>query len=50
MLIRQTGKKFGISEADKQFILSVYDPDKLDSALDEVIFASTFDDIRSKLK
>jgi transposase len=50
VLIRQAGKKFGISDADKQLILSVYDPDKLDSALDEIIFASTFDDIISKLK
>ena len=50
VLIRQADKKFGISEADKHFIQSVCDPDKLDCALDEIISASTFDDIILKLK
>ncbi len=50
VLIRQTAKKFGISDADKQFIQSVTDFTKLDNALDVIIFAETLEEILSALK
>ena len=50
VLIRLADRKFSISEENKQFILSVLDPDKLDSALDEIITADTIDGIIAKLK
>ena len=50
VLIRQADRKFSISEENKQFILSVLDPDKLDTALDEIITADTLDEVIAKLK
>jgi len=50
VLIRQADKKFGISEENKQFILSILDPNKLDTALDEIITADTLDEVIAKLK
>jgi predicted transposase/invertase (TIGR01784 family) len=50
VLIRLADRKFSISEENKQFILSVLDPDKLDSALDEIITANTIDGVIDKLK
>jgi len=50
VLIRLADKKFGISGEDKQFILSVSDPYKLDSALDEIISTGNFQDIVLRLK
>lgn len=50
VLIRQADRKFSISEEKKQFILSVLDPEKLDTALDEIITADTLDEVIAKLK
>lgn len=49
VLIRLADRKFSISEENKQFILSVLDPNKLDSALDEIITADTIDGVIDKL-
>jgi len=50
VLIRLADKKFGISWEDKQLILSVFDSDKLDSVLDEIISTGNFQDIILMLK
>ena len=40
-LIRQLSKKFGITEYEKEFIEKCSDTEKLDNALDEILFAET---------
>ena len=50
VLIRLAEKKFGISAEEKALVLSISDPGKLDSALDEIIFVDTFAAVQLKLK
>jgi flagellar biosynthesis/type III secretory pathway protein FliH len=41
VLCKQLTRKFGVSEEERSFIKSIYDRDKLDCALDEILFAET---------
>jgi len=43
ILIKQISKKFGICENDRSFIMAVEDKEKLDLALDEILFAEAKD-------
>ena len=38
-LIRLLSKKFGMRDDEKQFINNCFDAEKLDNALDEILFA-----------
>jgi len=50
ILIKLISKKFGISENDRSFIMTVEDKEKLDLALDEILFAESKDVLLDILK
>ena len=50
VLIRQLSRKFDLSNAERQKIRGVEDPDRLDAALDEVVVAETKQAVLEKLK
>ena len=50
ILIKLISKKFGISGKDKSFIMAVEDKEKLDLALDEILFAESKDVLLDILK
>ena len=50
VLIRQLSRKFGVSEAERESIRGVGDPDRLDAALDEFVVAETKEAVLEKLK
>ena len=50
VLIRQLSRKFDLSNAERQKIRGVEDPDRLDAALDEVVVAETKEAVLEKLK
>ncbi|GAH69047.1 unnamed protein product, partial [marine sediment metagenome] len=50
ILIKQISKKFGISEKERSFIMAVADREKLDLALDEILFAESKDVLLDILK
>ncbi len=50
ILIKQISKKFGISEDDRSFIMALDDKEKLDLALDEILFAESKDVLLDILK
>ncbi len=50
ILIKQISKKFGISEKERSFIMAVGDKEKLDLALDEILFAESKDVLFDILK
>ena len=50
VLIRLLSRKFGVSEAERESIRGVEDPDRLDAALDEFAVAETKEAVLEKLK
>jgi hypothetical protein len=50
ILIKLISKKFGISGKDKSFIMAVEDKEKLDLAMDEILFAESKDVLLDILK
>jgi hypothetical protein len=49
VLVRQLDRKFGLTEAERDRILSCGDSDALDAALDEIITADAKASVLSKL-
>ena len=50
VLIRLLSRKFGVSNAERESIRGVEDPDRLDAALDEFVVAETKEAVLEKLK
>ena len=50
ILIKQISKKFGISEKERSFIMAVADKEKLDLALDKILFTESKDVLLDILK
>jgi hypothetical protein len=50
ILIKLISKKFGISDNDRSFIMTIEDKEKLDLALDEILFAESKDVLLDILK
>ena len=50
MLIKQLSKKFGLKEDEKSYIRSIEDPDRLEKAIDEFVFADTKEQVLAALK
>jgi len=50
ILIKLISKKFGISDNDRSFIMAMEDKEKLDLALDEILFAESKDVLLDILK
>ena len=50
ILIKQISKKFSISDNDRLFIMAMGDREKLDLALDEILFAESKDVLLDILK
>ncbi len=49
VLVRLLSRKFDLSDAERESIRSVVDPDRLDAALDELVFAETKRAVLEKL-
>ena len=45
VLVRLLKRKFSLSKEEEQRVLAVHDPDRLDSALDEIITAESKDEV-----
>jgi predicted transposase YdaD len=50
VLIRQLSRKFSLSDAERESIRGVEDPDRLDAALDELVVAETKQAVLEKLE
>ena len=50
VLVRQLSRKFGVSDAERESIRGVEDPNRLDAALDELVVAETKEAVLEKLK
>ena len=50
VLIRQLSRKFDVSDAERESIRGVEDPDRLDAALDELVVAETKEAVLEKLR
>ena len=50
VLIRQLSRKFDVSDAEREMIRGVEDPDRLDAALDELVVAEMKEAVLEKLR
>jgi hypothetical protein len=50
VLIKMLSKKFGLKEDEKSYIRSIEDPDRLEKAIDEFVFADTKEQVLAALK
>ena len=50
VLQRLLDKKFGLTDQEKNFISRQFDPDLLDKALDEILFANSKEEVLNHLQ
>lgn len=50
VLQRLLDKKFGLTDQEKNFISRQFDPDLLDKALDEILFANSKEEVLKHLQ